>query len=66
FIHLEPNVGVGLWDRYTLREEENERLKAKREGREINWEVIGVSDRTVLRSFALAGEEYLKANRRQE
>jgi hypothetical protein len=65
FIHLEPNVGVGLWDRYTLREEENERRKAKREGREINWEVIGGSDRIVLRSFAIAGEEYLKANLRQ-
>ncbi|MFH1740962.1 MAG: hypothetical protein ABIH23_18320 [bacterium] len=62
FIHLEPNVGIGLWDRYTLREEETECQKAREEDREINWESIGTSDRIVLRSFAIAGEEYLKAN----
>lgn len=62
FIHLEPNVGIGLWDRYTLREEEIERQKAKEEGRHVNWDSIGTSDRIVLRSFAIAGEEYLKVN----
>ena len=62
FIHLEPNVGIGLWDRYTLREEEIEQQQAKDESRQINWDVIGRSDRTVLRNFAIAGEEYLQAN----
>ena len=63
FIHLEPNVGIGLWDRYTLREEEIERQKAEEEGRdELNWDAIGTSDRIVLRNFAIAGAEYLKAN----
>ncbi len=62
FIHLEPNVGIGLWDRYTLREEEIETQQAKEEDREINWNIVGTSDRTVLRNFAIAGEEYLEAN----
>ncbi len=62
FIHLEPNVGIGLWDRYNLREEVNEAMKAKREKREYNWNNIGVSDRIVLKNFILSGEDYLKAN----
>ena len=61
FVHLEPNVGIGLWDRYNLREEERERRLSIEDGRPYNWDNIGRSDRTVLKSFVLAGEEYLDA-----
>jgi hypothetical protein len=62
FIHLEPNVGIGLWDRYNLREEEWERRVASEEKRKINWDAIGHDDRIVLRNFAIAGQQYLEAN----
>jgi len=62
FIHLEPNVGIGLWDRYNLREEANERIRSLRESRPFDWNRVGQSDRIVLRSYVLSGEEYLKAN----
>ena len=62
FIHLEPNVGIGLWDRFNLREEVNERICARREGDAFNPDHIGQSDRIILKNFVLAGEEYLKAN----
>jgi hypothetical protein len=62
FIHLEPNVGIGLWDRFSLREEEWERYFAEQQGRQFNWNNIGKDDRIVLRNFALMAEEYVKAN----
>jgi hypothetical protein len=61
-IHLEPNVGIGLWDRFSLREEEWERTCSRQEGREFDWDKVGQDDRKVLRNFAIAGEEYLRAN----
>jgi hypothetical protein len=61
-IHLEPNVGIGLWDRFNLREEFWERRRAEQEGREINWDAIGHDDRVAMRNFAIAGQEYLEAN----
>lgn len=62
FIHLEPNVGIGLWDRFNLREEYWETKEAASAGRPLNWRAVGHDDRIVLRNFAIAGEEYLKAN----
>jgi hypothetical protein len=62
FIHLEPNVGIGLWDRFSLREEEWERYFADQQGRPFNWNNIGKDDRVVLRNFALMAEEYVRAN----
>ena len=62
FIHLEPNVGIGLWDRFNLREEHWEGRDAARDGRPFNWDAVGHDDRIVLRNFALAGEDYLRAN----
>jgi len=62
FIHLEPNVGIGLWDRYNLREEIAEREQSRKENREFNPDNVGVSDRTVLRNFILSGEDYISAN----
>jgi hypothetical protein len=62
FIHLEPNVGIGLWDRFSLREEEWERYFSERQNREFDWNSIGKDDRVVLRNFAIMAEEYVKAN----
>jgi hypothetical protein len=62
FVHLEPNVGIGLWDRFNLREEEWETRAAAAEGRAFDWNAVGRDDRIVLRNFAVAGQEYLKAN----
>jgi len=61
FIHLEPNIGIGLWDRYNLREEIHERRNSKKEDRAFDWHNVGQSDRIVLRTFLRAGEEYLRA-----
>ncbi|HNT33604.1 MAG TPA: hypothetical protein PKH07_01250, partial [bacterium] len=60
--HLEPNIGIGLWDRYNLREEEMERRMSDAENRPFNWSNVGKSDRVVLRNFAIAGRQYLEAN----
>ena len=62
FIHLEPNVGIGLWDRYNLREEVNEKTRSVQQEDVCNPDHIGQSDRIILKNFVLAGEEYLKAN----
>jgi len=62
FIHLEPNVGIGLWDRFNLREEEWERKLAAAQKRKLDWDAIGHDDRIVLRNFAVAGQQYLEAN----
>lgn len=63
FIHLEPNVGIGLWDRFNLREEMLENMASKKAGRPFDWDNVGTSDRIVLRNFVLAGEQYLDALR---
>jgi|GEM_PF-749725 len=57
---LEPNVGIGLWPNYWKREEVREKASAKREGREVNWSNIGVSDRVVLSNYLAAGESFLR------
>jgi len=62
FILLEPNVGIGLMDRYNLREEDWERTRARQEGRPLNWDVVGADDRIVLGNFAIAGQQYLEGN----
>lgn len=62
FIHLEPNVGIGLWDRFNLREEHWEARDAAAAGRAFDWNAVGRDDRVVLRNLAIAGEEYLRAN----
>ena len=59
FIHLEPNVGIGLWDRFNLREEMLESAASESAGRDFNWDNVGTSDRIVLRNFVVAGEQYL-------
>ena len=61
FVHLEPNVGIGLWDRFNLREEVIEARAADAEQRPFDWDRVGTSDRVVLRNFVIAGEQYLDA-----
>ncbi len=63
FIHLEPNVGIGLWDRFNLREEALEQLASQQQGRAFDHDRVGQSDRVVLRNFVIAGEQYLQAVR---
>jgi hypothetical protein len=61
FVLLEPNIGIGLWDRVSLRESEHEQRRAAREGRLPQPQCTGVNDRLVLDAFADAAEEYLQA-----
>jgi hypothetical protein len=58
---IEPNVGVGLWDRVALREELHELEQSKIENRTPNWDRIGENARIVLKDLNCAGEEYLIA-----
>ncbi|MBI2505335.1 MAG: hypothetical protein HYW07_19140 [Candidatus Latescibacteria bacterium] len=58
---IEPNIGVGLWDRVALREEVRERQRAQEAGREMDWDQVGAEARIVLADLSRAGEEYLKA-----
>ena len=57
---IEPNIGVGLWDRVALREEFDEIEQARAEGRNPNWDRIGENARIVLKDLHKAGEEYLQ------
>ncbi len=63
FIHLEPNVGIGLWDRFNLREEVLEREASTRDQRAFDWSNVGTSDRVVLRNLVISGAQYLDAIR---
>jgi hypothetical protein len=56
---IEPNIGVGLWDRVALREEYQEFERARIEGDSPNWDRIGENARIVLRDLNRAGEDYL-------
>ncbi|MFZ4703820.1 MAG: hypothetical protein ACOYMG_27565, partial [Candidatus Methylumidiphilus sp.] len=58
---IEPNIGVGLWDRVALREEFDELNQAQAEGRGIDWNRVGENARVVIRDLHRAGEEYLAA-----
>jgi hypothetical protein len=58
---IEPNIGVGLWDRVALREEYHELERARNEGTSPDWKRIGENARIVLRDLNRAGEDYLNA-----
>ena len=60
-ILIEPNIGIGLWDRVAIREEVHEQERAATEGREMDWSRVGENARIVLRDFAQAGADYLDA-----
>jgi hypothetical protein len=63
---IEPNIGIGLWDRVALREEEYERKRSESRGEPMDWDRVGENARIVLRDFTRAGWDYLAAARRQE
>ncbi len=54
---IEPNIGIGLWDRLALREE----FYAVTTADTPDWNAVGANARIVLRDLAKAGEDYLKA-----
>ena len=57
---IEPNIGVGLWDRVALREEYYELEQARNAGINPDWYRIGENARVVLKDLNRAGEDYLK------
>ena len=57
---IEPNIGVGLWDRVAVREEFEELELAKAEERMPNWDRIGENARIVIKDLHRAGEDYLR------
>jgi hypothetical protein len=57
---IEPNIGVGLWDRVALREEAHELRRAEAEGRPPDWDRVGREARVVLSDLNRAGEAYLR------
>ena len=63
---IEPNIGVGLWDRVALREEFHEREASQVEQRPFEWSRVGENARIVLRDLTRGGEDYLQALRALE
>jgi len=62
-ILIEPNIGIGLWDRVAIREEELERKRAEATGQPMDWDRVGENARVVLRDLTRAGIDYLEAKR---
>jgi len=62
---IEPNIGVGLWDRVALREEAHELAASRTEGRPFEWDRVGENARIVLRDLSRGGEQYLAALQEQ-
>jgi hypothetical protein len=58
---IEPNIGLGLWDRVALREEIREERRATRASQTTDWQQVGLQARIVLSDLSRAGEEYLLA-----
>ena len=58
---IEPNIGVGLWDRLALREEFHEGVRARIAGQEEDLDRIGRNARIILSDLSRAGEAYLGA-----
>jgi hypothetical protein len=65
-VMIEPNIGVGLWDRVALREEFHEDQSSQKDRRPFDWSQVGVNARTVLRDLTRGGEQYLQALQRLE
>jgi hypothetical protein len=54
---IEPNIGIGLWDRLAIREE----YYYVRTAAQPDWGAVGANARIVLGDLAQAGDDYLKA-----
>ncbi|MHB9025040.1 MAG: Rossmann-fold NAD(P)-binding domain-containing protein [Armatimonadota bacterium] len=61
---IEPNIGIGLWDRVAIREEFYARATAAQDAAPIDWNMVGANARIVLKDLAIAGQEYLQAIRK--
>ena len=61
---VEPNIGLGLWDRVALREAAIEESSAADAQRSVHPEAIGRQARIVLSDLSKAGEAYLDALQR--
>ncbi|NKB70794.1 MAG: hypothetical protein GKR89_27300 [Candidatus Latescibacteria bacterium] len=60
-VMIEPNIGVGLWDRLALREEYHEQARASAAGEAEDLDRIGRNARIILSDLTRAGETYLAA-----
>ncbi|MHB9025042.1 MAG: hypothetical protein ACYC7E_12870 [Armatimonadota bacterium] len=58
---IEPNIGIGLWDRVAIREEFFARATAAQDTAPIDWNTVGANARVVLKDLAKAGQDYLQA-----
>ena len=58
---VEPNVGLGLWDRVALRESIVEAHRAEGQQQPVNPDATGEQARIVLSDLSKAGEAYLDA-----
>ncbi|MHB9129888.1 MAG: hypothetical protein ACYDBB_02210 [Armatimonadota bacterium] len=54
---IEPNIGIGLWDRLALREQ----YYYAQATETPDWHAVGANARIVLSDFAQAGTDYLNA-----
>ncbi len=54
---IEPNIGIGLWDRVAVREE----FHHVRAAATPDWHAVGANARIVLRDYASAAGDYLDA-----
>jgi hypothetical protein len=54
---VEPNIGIGLWDRTAIREE----VHFVRTAATPDWHAVGSNARIVLADMAQAGADYLQA-----
>lgn len=58
---VEPNIGLGLWDRVALREAAVEAQRAEDQQGTVDPDAIGRQARIVLSDLSKAGEAYLNA-----
>jgi hypothetical protein len=58
---VEPNIGLGLWDRVAIREETMEQERSVKDRSPFNPDTVGRQARLVLADLTRAGADYLKA-----
>ena len=58
---VEPNIGLGLWDRVAIREEVTERERSSYSESTFNPDAVGKQARIVLADLTRAGADYLNA-----
>ncbi|MEE3233622.1 MAG: hypothetical protein VX294_05590 [Candidatus Latescibacterota bacterium] len=58
---VEPNIGLGLWDRVAIREEIMEQEQSTKNRTPFNSDAVGQQARLVLADLTRAGADYLNA-----